>query len=104
MHRCRDEEFARRVLWLCLHRHTWPVARVLALVNRSYFAADLELIAQAGQSETLAQLQEELRDFVYDSRNLGWWRRTARVRLSTHRLRALGRRCFAAPREDASGN
>ena len=93
---CRDEQFVRRVLWYCLHRHALPVARVFSLLDRSYFDADLEVIAQAGQSQTLAQIEEELRNFVHDSRNMRWWRRTGRVRISTHRLRELARRCFSA--------
>ena len=39
----------------------------------------------------MGQLNEELADYVVDRRNRGWWRRGARVRVSTQRLRRLAR-------------
>lgn len=39
----------------------------------------------------MGQLNEELADYVVDRRNRGWWRRRARVRVSTQRLRRLAR-------------
>ena len=39
----------------------------------------------------MGQLNAELGDYVVDRRNRGWWRRRARVRVSTQRVRRLAR-------------
>lgn len=69
----------------------WLLAPFISLLAPEYFAADRELIARAACARTLRELNEEIRDYADDSRNHGWWRGRAHVRLSTHRLRAVAR-------------
>lgn len=91
-HRCRKDEFVHHVFWQCLHRHAVFLAPLVALLHWDYFRVDRELITLAGRVRTLRELNEELRDFMQDRRNHGWWRQRVLVGLSVHRLRHLGRR------------
>ena len=84
---CSPEDFARALFWQCLHRHALPIA----LLRREFFAADWELVVQAGRARNLRELNEEIREFVHDGRNRIWWRGRAHFRLSTHRLRNVAR-------------
>jgi len=89
-HGCPPGAFRGRLFWLCLHRHALPLAAVSGWSReRGYWAVDHELIANAGEVKSIRQLDEEIRDYVRDHRNSGWWRRTAHVRLSTRRLRGF---------------
>lgn len=88
---CRPDNFRRHIFWRCLHPHVWVLAPFISLFHPEYFAADRGLIARAACARTLRELNEEIRDYADDSRNHGWWRGRAQVRLSTHRLRALAR-------------
>ena len=94
---CSGEEFTSRVFWRCLHRHALVVAPLVAAFQADYFEADREFIVQAGRARTMKELNEEIRDFMHDARNLRWWRTRAQVRVSTQRLRRVARRHLAVP-------
>jgi hypothetical protein len=86
-----EPAFERRVFWTCLPWHARLLAPVVGLVWRDFFLVDHELIRSCGSARSMGQLNEELADYVVDRRNRGWWRRRARVRVSTQRLRRLAR-------------
>jgi hypothetical protein len=88
---CPAPAFERRVFWTCLPWHARLLVPVVGLVWRDYFSVDRELIRACGSVRSMGQLNEELAEYVVDHRNRGWWRRRARVRVSTQRLRRLAR-------------
>lgn len=71
----------------------------LSALQSDYFAPDRDLILNASRARSMRELDEDIRDYMQDSRNHRWWRMRAHVRLSTQRLRGLARRYFAE--EDA---
>ena len=95
-HGCRSEDFTSHLFWRCLHRQAIVLAPLLAAVQPDYFAPDRELIASAGQARTMGELNEEIRDFMHDTRNHRWWRMRAHARLSTRRLRRIAQLHLAA--------
>lgn len=97
--RCRPEEFPTRIFWRCLHPHAVPFVPFLSALQSDYFAPDRDLILNASRARSMRELDEDIRDYMQDSRNHRWWRMRAHVRLSTQRLRGLARRYFAE--EDA---
>lgn len=92
-----EPAFEHRVFWTCLPWHARLLAPVMGLVWRDFFLVDHELIGSSGAVRSMGQLNEELADYVIDHRNRGWWRRRARVRVSTQLLRRLAR-SHLAPR------
>ncbi len=88
---CPEPAFEPRVFWACLPWHARLLAPVLGLVWRDYFSVDHALIGCIGSVRSMGQLNAELGDYVVDRRNRGWWRRRARVRVSTQRVRRLAR-------------
>jgi len=88
---CRPDRFVAQLFWRALHPHARLLVPVISFLEPEYFAPDRELLGRVGQTRTLRELNEELRDFTLDSRNRGWWRGRAHVRISTQRLRALAR-------------
>ena len=95
-HHCDLGAFEWRVFWLSLHRRALAITPLLLCLAPNYFASDWAVIRAAGRCYSLRQVEEEIRDFALDSANRGWWRREARVRLSSQRFRRLARRCFIA--------
>ncbi len=93
---CSDVRFAHRVFWSCLHGRARALAPLASMFRPDYFEPDRELIEAAGRARTMDQLDEEIRDYVADHRNLAWWRRRGKIRLSTRRLRSLARHALAA--------
>ncbi len=86
---CAPTQFVGRVFWRTLYPQALLLAPVVTLFHRDYFQVDRELIVRIGGIRTWGELNEEIRDYVLDSRTQGWWRRRMHVRLSTRRLRAL---------------
>jgi len=93
---CDAEQFLRRVFWQCVRRHAIPFVPFFGGVRSEYFAVDRDLIAGAGQATSVADLKGEIIDHLMDSRNTGWLRRHANIRVSTSRLRRLARRYLSA--------
>ena len=77
------------MFWRALHWRAIPWAPRVAVLHPEYFAPDRELLDGAARVTTRQQLEEEIRDYAMDARNLNWWRRRLRCRLSTHRLRRI---------------
>ena len=97
-HGCSPAQFTEQVFWRCLP----PLARLalpslIAMFNPIYFSPDHELIQAAGRADNMSQIDHQIMEFQDDSRNDDWWRRRARVRISTRRLRRLAHQYF--PRE-----
>jgi hypothetical protein len=96
MESCRPDEFSSRMFWSCLYRQAIPLAPVLArLRHGEYFHIDRDLIKQVGAAVTLDEIRRETQEFAMDSRNRGWLRRRARLRVSAGRLLALAERHLA---------
>lgn len=73
---------------------------ILTALESDYFSPDRDLILNASRARSLRELDEDIRDYMQDSRNHRWWRMRLHVRLSTQRLRRLARPYFA---EEAPG-
>src|ERR1043165_1650951 len=65
---CPPEAFERRVFWRCLYRRSLPLSLVVYLVNRNYFALDLQTIKQLGVARSLQEFRGELESFRYEYR------------------------------------
>jgi hypothetical protein len=83
---CPPEAFERRVFWRCLYRRSLPLSLVVYLVNRNYFALDLQTIKQLGVARSLQEFRGELESFRYEYRMRGGLLRNLRVRVSGKRL------------------
>lgn len=92
-HRCAPRTFTWQAFWRCLHPCAVPVAPLALWLFPQHFETDWELIRRAARCSSLRQVDEEIRDFVADPANRSWWRRVARIRLSTQRVRRLAR-CY----------
>ncbi|ACB76577.1 hypothetical protein [Opitutus terrae] len=90
--RCPTDQFERRVFWRCLYPHARLVAWLILWMDYDYFSADRQLISGAGDAPSMRRVRDEVRDFFWSSDNRGWWRRTAKVRVSGQRLRNLAAR------------
>lgn len=88
---CRPEEFPCRLFWRCLHRHAVPLVPLITALHPDYFSPDRELISLVARTRTMKELNEEIRDFMNDTRNHRWWRMRVHVRVSTQRLRRVAR-------------
>jgi hypothetical protein len=87
---CDETAYLRRVFWRALPRMALPVAGLIWLVHRPYFARDLALIHELGQTRDASEfhyLVEQFRDEVI--RSGGWERNALRLRVSGRRLRRL---------------
>jgi hypothetical protein len=90
--KCPPDLFGEKVFMECLHRRALPFVALLKLFRREYFLTDWELVLAAAEATRLAQVRREVREYLMDSRNQGWWRRRANFRLSTGRLIQLAAR------------
>lgn len=87
---CADTAYAQRVFWHTLPRLALPLAALVWLVRREFFARDLALIRDLGRTRDANEfhfLIEEFRDETF--RRGGWLRRRLRLRVSGTRLRRL---------------
>ena len=87
---CDDSAFVTRTFWHALPRKVLPLAGLVWLVRREFFARDLELIRELGHTRDAQEyyfLIEQFRDETL--RHGGWLRRRLRLRVSGTRLRRL---------------
>lgn len=78
------------MFWHALPRLALPVTALVWLVHRDYFANDLALIRELGQTRDATEfyvLIEQFRDETL--RYGGWLRNVLRLRVSGRRLRQL---------------
>ncbi len=87
--KCDRARFTETVFTECLYRHAIPLVALLKLARREYFLVDWDLVEVAADATNLALIRREIREYLMDSRNQGWWRRRANLRLSTSRLLLL---------------
>ncbi len=85
-HRCTAAQFQRRVFWRCLHRRAYPLAPFILLLNKSYFAPDLDFVAQVGQCTEMGKVWEQTRLYFTSPLHRRWLRRKADVRISAHKV------------------
>ncbi len=87
---CDESAYARRVFWRGLPRVALPLAALVWLVRREFFARDFALIRELGETRDATEfhfLVEQFRDEVF--RSGGWLRNALRLRVSGRRLRRL---------------
>ncbi len=87
---CDEPACLRRVFWRTLPRAALPLAALVWLVRRDFFARDFVLIRALGQTRDASEfyfLIEQFRDETI--RSGGWARRFLRLRVSGRRLRRL---------------
>jgi hypothetical protein len=92
--KCAPEESTERILWQCLHWKALGLAKLIWLMRRDFFSADLELIRQAKDSTSTAELHSDVSDFRHSCRTGGLLRGLLRVRLSSGKLLELGSSLF----------
>jgi hypothetical protein len=85
-HRCTAAQFQRRVFWRCLHRWAYPLAPIILLLNKSYFAPDLNFVEQMGRCTEMDQVWEQTRLYFTSPLHKRWLRRRADVRISAHKV------------------
>jgi hypothetical protein len=85
-HRCTVAQFRRRVFWRCLHRRAFPLAPFLLVLNRSYFAPDLDFVIRVGECHEMGKVWAETRRYFTDPQHQRWLRRKADVRISAHKV------------------
>jgi hypothetical protein len=90
--KCDRGRFTETVFTECLYRHAIPLVAFLRLARREFFLVDWDLVEVAADATNLALIRREIREYLMDSRNQGWWRRRANFRLSTSRLLKLAAR------------
>ncbi|MFA6290056.1 MAG: hypothetical protein WC661_21940 [Opitutaceae bacterium] len=83
------EQYARAVFKRALYRRARPVAWLLPLLKRDYFAADFDLIYQIERIRRLRDFNTESERFHEHSSNRWWLRRRLLIRVSTSRLKNL---------------
>lgn len=74
----------RWLRWLCAH---------------DFLAADRCFIASVGRLTRRSDFSGEVTEFRCDDRNQGFWRRTARLRVSSDRMRVLFREVWPESRQ-----
>ncbi len=87
---CDERAYVRRVFWRALPRRSLPLATLLWLVHREFYARDFALIRELGQTRDATEfhiLIEQFRDEVI--RSGGWLRNALQLRVSGRRLRRL---------------
>lgn len=90
-HHCTAAQFQNRVFWSCLYPHARLIVWAILPFSFDYFSADRQLIAGAGEAVSMRRVRDEVRDYFWSSDNRGWWRQTARIRVSGQRLSDLAR-------------
>src|SRR5213593_1490752 len=70
-HECPPESYEIRVFWRCLYRHALPLAGLIYLFNRDFFAADFLTIRQLGLARSSAEFRDEVEAFRYANRLRG---------------------------------
>ena len=91
---CSPMEFDDDVFWRCLHPRARLWAHLIRMVNRNYFATDIELIESVGDLTDLDQMDSEVMLFRYHRPAKGFWRGKMRVRISGRRLLGLAKDLF----------
>ncbi|PAW86287.1 MAG: hypothetical protein B9S33_08430 [Pedosphaera sp. Tous-C6FEB] len=87
---CDEPACLRRIFWRAMPRVALPLASVVWLVRREFFAPDLALIRELGQTRDVIEfnvLIEQFRDEMLKTG--GWARNGLRLRVSGRRLRRL---------------
>lgn len=89
VHGCAPAEASDRLFRNSLYPHARLIAFVTGGLRSHYFAPERELLEALAHVKSSQQLSDEIRDYISNPANRSWWRRTARIRLSTQRLRRL---------------
>ncbi len=82
-------QYVRAIFKRGLYRRARPVAWLLPIFRRDYFAADLDLIYQIEHIRRLKDFNTEAERFHDHPSNRGWLRRRLLIRVSTSRLKNL---------------
>ncbi len=83
------DQYARAVFRKSLYRRTHFFRWLLPLIDRSYYAADFDLIYGVEHLRRLRDFKTEAERFNDHPANRGWLRRTFCLRVSSCRLKAL---------------
>ena len=83
------DHYERAVFWRCVQRRALIFVPLVRLFSPDYFAADFELIRDAGRLTKASALHDDLADFYSHPSNVGFARRRLRLRISVGRLTRL---------------
>lgn len=93
---CRQTEFTVRLFAATLPWYIRPVSVLLGGLRGEFFHADRALLRNVAAASDLQQIDDEIRDYLSNPRNLRWLRQSGRFRISTRRLREIARDCGLA--------
>lgn len=89
LHGIPPEKFARTIFRRALYRRTLLFTWLLQFLKQDYFSADFDLIYGVERLRRLRDFKLEASQYNEHPANRGWLRRRLRLRVSTHRLKAL---------------
>ena len=72
------------------------------LLPDRFFSLDRTLIASVGRLTRRRDLMGEVKEFSYDARNRSFWRRAARLRISSARMQAVFAEVWSEPANGAA--
>ena len=90
-HGIAETQFCPALILQALHLPSRWFAVLLLRMRPQLYELEFELARYCGQQSNRRSLENELREYQYDSRNRGFWRDVLRQRVSTQRLRRLFR-------------
>lgn len=94
-HGIAPDAYQQTVFRRALYPHARPFVWLLTLLERDYFAADLDLVRAAGLARKLGEYVNDSEEFVHHPANRGAMRRFFRLLVSVRRLRTLLRTTLA---------
>lgn len=95
--KCRQEQYEKRVLSLCMHSdHPW-LARLYCRFDRRSFESDLEMIRRLGGTSTFDEFKRMLEAWRASHPSKGYLRKQLHFRVSGKNLLKLASRILKSP-------
>lgn len=83
------DDYSKEVLWAGLYLHARPLAVLINLVHRDYFAPDRDFVEDVGRLRHYHDFIGSGLDFSHHPENRGFLRSVLKVRVSTEKMRQL---------------
>ncbi|WED66787.1 hypothetical protein PXH66_07985 [Synoicihabitans lomoniglobus] len=94
LHGITTDRFASHFFARCLHPHARPIAPLIKLFNRQFFASDFDTVADIAGCRSLQEMHAAIAEYRYHPYNRGWARDWLRIRISSRRIMRHGRQFF----------
>lgn len=94
--------YAAHIRKAVLYPHARVLVPIIKILNDDFDAADNDFIQLVGRISSYHEFFEMVTDYVQHPRNIGFLRRTLKVRVSTERMRKIVKGVFRSsdPRDD----